>query len=340
MLCCAHGAEQAVKKTLADNGWRLAFSRPGFVTAKHDEANPTPEGIFIRTSAITIGQTRDKNAATQVQSLVSQLADSKFAGRKFDQLHVWPKDRAPIGRFDFEPGIDEVSRAVAEAIYKGIATDWLRCDMANRVAEPEELVLDIVLVEPSHWFFGWHLADAWPSRWPGGVQPIDPKYEPISRAYYKTAEAITWSGFEMQPNDLVVEIGSAPGGACGRLLELGFRVVGIDPADMDPRIEKHPKFRHLRARAGDLPRKEFREARWMLVDSNVKPEQTLTTVGNIVTNRQTQLRGLLMTMKIGDYANVDRIADWVRAIEAWDAREIRVRQLARNKKEVCFAVSF
>lgn len=143
----------------------------------------------------------------------------------------------------------------------------------------------------------------------------------------------------MQPGDLVVEIGSAPGGACGRLLELGMRVIGIDPAEMDPRIGKHPKFRHLRARAGDLPRREFRGAKWLLVDSNVRPEKTLVTVENIVTNPQTEFQGLLITMKIGDYDSTDLIQQWQERIERWQPQSIAVRQLARNKVEVCFAVT-
>ncbi|NND99458.1 MAG: SAM-dependent methyltransferase, partial [Pirellulaceae bacterium] len=238
----------------------------------------------------------------------------------------------------FEPGVDEVSEAVAQEIYKTLAPTHLRCDAPNRIAQPGETVLDVVLVEPSHWFFGTHQADTWPSRWPGGVQPIRPANEPVSRAYYKAAEAITWSGFDLQRGDLAIEIGSAPGGACGRLLELGLRVIGIDPAEMDPRIAEHPKFRHLRARAGDLPRREFRGAKWLLVDSNVKPNKTLVTVGNIVTNRQSTIEGMLLTLKLGDYEAADSIDQWTDKIQSWNPKEIQIRQLARNKCEVCFAV--
>ena len=211
--------------------------------------------------------------------------------------------------------------------------------MPNRIAEPGDTVLDVALVEPSHWFFGTHDARSWPSRWPGGVQPIEPRYQPVSRAYYKAAEAITWSGFDMRPGDRVVEIGCAPGGACGRLLELGMDVIGIDPAEVDPRIAKHPRFRHFRARAGDLPRKDYRGADWLLVDSNVKPEKTLVTVQNIVTHQFSEFRGLLITMKLGEYKFAGRIDEWIKSIEAWHPKEIRVRQLARNKCEVCFAVT-
>ena len=339
MLCCACGAEEVVKESMAASGWRLAFSKPGFVTGKHDDDTSLPEGVFIRTASASIGKASGENSSELVAALVQQLESTQVAGRPFDQLHVWPKDRAAIGRFGFEPGVDEVSKAVADEIYKAIHENWLRCDAANRIAQPSERVLDVVLVEPASWFFGTHTAAKWPTRWPGGVQPIQPKYEPVSRAYYKAAEAITWSGFDLQEGDLAIEIGSAPGGACGRLLELGLNVIGIDPAEMDPRIAEHPRYRHIQARAGDLPRKDYRGAKWMLVDSNVKPDKTLTTVENIVTNRNCDLVGLLITLKIGDYETANLIERWSEKIAKWNPQNVRVRQLARNKVEVCFAVS-
>lgn len=343
MIACACGAERVVKDSIARDGWRLAFSRPGFVTCKHDDPRAAmPQGVFVRTAARSIGQARGEHSKELIQSLADKLTEQlESAGdsRPFDQLHVWPKDRAPIGRFGFEPGVDEVSRAVADELFAALAPRYVRGDVPNRIAEPGDHVLDVVLVEPAHWFFGTHEASVWPTRWPGGVQPISPKYEPVSRAYYKAAEAITWSGFEMQSGDLAIEIGSSPGGACGRLLELGMRVIGIDPASMDPRIAGHQRFRHIRARAGDLPRREFRGAKWLLVDSNVKPDKTLVTIKNIVTHRYSDVRGMLITLKIGDYESANLIERWTEKIQAWNPESIRVRQLARNKCEVCFAVS-
>lgn len=345
MLCCAHGAEGLVKETIAADGWRLAFSRPGFVTAKKElvtakqvDDSELPAGTFVRTAARSLGQARGDRAAELIDAIRRQISESPLASPPFDQLHVWPKDRLPIGRLGFEPGIDEVARAVADEIFREIATGLVRCDAPNRVAQPGESVLDVVLVDPSHWFIGTHTARDWPSRWPGGVQPIEPRDQPVSRAYYKAAEAIVWSGFAIQPGDTAVEIGSAPGGACGRLLELGLNVIGIDPAEMDPRIAEHPRFRHVVARAGDLPRREFRGAKWLLVDSNVRPDQTLVTVGQVVNHRDSAVEGVLMTMKLGDYPHADRISGWVAEAERWGATAIDVRQLARNRCEVCFAV--
>ena len=340
MMCCAYGAEKPLKEEIAMQGWRLAFSRPGFVTAKHDNDAELPKGIFVRSAAKSLGQARGENAADLTKSLCEKLVEHFPKAHSFDQLHVWPKDRAPIGRFDFEPGIDEVSMVVADVIADELHGTWVRGDRPNQVAQPGESVLDVVLVEPSHWFFGTHRASGWPSRWPGGVQPMQLQDPPISRAYFKAAEGIQWSGFEMQRGDLALEIGSAPGGACSRLLELGLKVIGIDPAEMDESIASHPNFRHIVARAGDLPRREYRGVKWMLVDSNVRPEQTLVTVGNIVNHRHSDVKGLLVTMKLGDYESGQKIPQWIETVQSWNPKDIRVRQLARNRCEVCFAIRF
>ncbi|MEM9365827.1 MAG: SAM-dependent methyltransferase [Planctomycetota bacterium] len=363
MVTCAHGAESAVKQSLAPERWRLAFSRPGFVTLKRDggdaeDGADLPSGVFVRTAAHSLGSCRDADADRLIDAMLTAARETPF-----EHIHVWPRDRLPIGKFDFEPGIDLVCQAVAERLVTRITqpADWTASDRSsgdneaalpwdrlpigssvpvNQIAQKGQRVLDLVLIDPSHWFFGWHTVDSITSAWPGGIQPIDPVYPPISRAYFKAAEAIAWSGFEMLPADVAVEVGSAPGGACGRLLELGLQVIAIDPAPMDPRIAGHPKLKHHAARAGDLPRKHYRGAKWLLVDSNVRPEATLSTVKNIVTHRQCHFRGLLITMKLGTYERAREIDAWVATIRSWPrVTDIRVRQLARNRCEVCFAVT-
>ncbi|QDT57988.1 putative 23S rRNA ribose 2'-O-ribose methyltransferase [Stieleria bergensis] len=341
MLCCAVGAETRVKADMAEEGWRLAFSRPGFVTAKHDQTTDLPAGIFIRTSSHSLGQLRGGEGNQLITELNQLLLDkSPFddAAQPFDQLHVWPRDRLPIGKFGFEPGLDEVSLAVADEMHKQLKEKWVKSYSPNLTATAGQRILDVVLIDPSHWFVGWHEASDCHSCWPGGVQPIEPPQEPVSRAYYKAAESIAWSEFPMQPGDTVVEIGSAPGGACGYLLELGMNVIGIDPAEMDEQIMDHPNFKHLRARAGDLPRHEYSSAKWLLTDSNVKPDKTLTTIHNIVTHRQCKLEGLLLTLKLGDYEVARKIPQWINQVMQWKPKSITLRQLARNRCEVCMAI--
>lgn len=342
---CANGAEGQVKSAMSAGGWRLAFSRPGLVTAKHDSPSAAlPSDVFIRTSMHSVGQVRGEAVGAFVDPL-SKLIDAVPIDR-FDDVHVFPRDRVPVGRFGFEPGPDEVTAAVVDALRERLG-DHTKLDGAtwNGVASPFAKVLDIAMVTPDQWMVGYHRATGPHAMWPGGVQPVSPKYPPISRAYYKAAEAVAWSGFELRPNDLAVEIGSAPGGACGFLLEHGLRVIGVDPAEMDPRIYKHPNYRHLRARGGDVPRREYAGAKWLLVDSNVRPEPTLSTVENVVRHRDVPIEGALVTLKIGAYDNagvIDRCVDRVRGWELEGKRvdTVEVKQLARNKVEVCLAIGF
>jgi len=355
IVCCQNGSEPAVKEEVGRTGWRLAYSRRGFLSFKKDtlgggtaggnrDHTRLPHGAFVRTASWSLGLAKGEDAAANVTQLLDIMAQSGIK-EPFDRLHVWPRDRVPVGKFDFEPGPDEVTTVIGDMILPVLIQHQIvRDDRFNRVANRGERVLDIVLVEPSQWAIGWHPVPrltgrnanaALPTMWPGGVQPIHQHQEVISRAYYKAAEAIAWSGFEMRPGDTAMEIGAAPGGACSYLLEMGLTVIGVDPAEMDLEVLESPHFRHIRASAGDLPQTEFEGVKWLLVDSNVRPDQTLATVEQIVTHRGNTIQGVILTLKLGGIEHADRIDGWLRKVKQWGATDIAVRQLARSKIEVC-----
>ena len=157
----------------------------------------------------------------------------------------------------------------------------------------------------------------------------------VSRAYLKMNEALRWSQLPIVEGDLCVELGSAPGGSCQALLERGLQVTGIDPGVMDPRVLRHPNFTHVRARAGDFKRKEFSSTRWLVADANIAPQNTLEAVEHIVTNRRVHIEGMLITLKILDWAMTDQIDDYLDRIRSWGYRHVRARQLAFNRRELC-----
>lgn len=341
MVCCHHGAESPLKKDAAAQGWRLAFSRPGFVTFKHEPlAGQTDSfaGVFARTVSWSMGRIVSDHSRQLADQLVELLNASKLV-QPFDSLHVWSRDRMAAGERGYEPSIEPLSTAVAEELQPRLVdAGWLKPDSVNQVLQVGERSLDCVMIDPGIWMIGWHAATRFaPTRWPGGFPPLDPEHDAVSRAYFKAAEAILWSELPISADDVVVEIGSAPGGASQRMLELGLKVIGVDPADMDPEIEEHPNFRHVRARGGDVKRSEYSEAKWLLVDSNVRPDKTLVTVENIVTNRQVSIRGMLLTMKLGNYSAAHRIPGWCHMIAGWGYKQIEVRQLATGRCEVCIA---
>jgi 23S rRNA (cytidine2498-2'-O)-methyltransferase len=197
--------------------------------------------------------------------------------------------------------------------------------------------LDCIIVEPDQWWAGVHRAASTPSRWPGGVAPVEAPPGRISRAYLKMAEALAWSRLPVAAGDRCVEIGSAPGGACQALLDWGLHVTGIDPADMDPSLLQHPHFTHVKKRAADMKRREFRGVKWLMADSNVAPNHTLDTVEAIVTHREIHIRGLLLTLKLLNWDLAQQIPDYLARVRSWGYHYVAARQLAYNKQEICVA---
>ncbi len=257
----------------------------------------------------------------------------------FDHIHLWQRDAAVPGDRGFEPGLTPLAIEAGEIVAAAmpVATSKPSPLPINRVARSGDRVLDCVLVEPDKWWIGRHRASTMPSRWPGGTPQIDLSRDTVSRASLKMQEALLWSRLPIAPGERCVEIGSAPGGSCQTLLDRGLVVTGIDPANMDELLLDHPRFTHVRARAADLKRRAFRPFKWLMVDSNVAPKHTLDTVEHIVTHRQVNIRGMLLTLKLPDWELAKLIPEYLERIRSWGYRYVNVRQLAFNRQEVCVA---
>ena len=116
-----------------------------------------------------------------------------------------------------------------------------------------------------------------------------------------------------RPDDECVEIGCAPGGASQALLDRGLFVTGIDPADVDPAVLEHPRFRHLKKRGKEVRRQEFLGVRWLAADMNIAPEATLDEVEAIVTHPGVTIRGMVLTLKFSDWSVAERLPEFVGA---------------------------
>jgi 23S rRNA (cytidine2498-2'-O)-methyltransferase len=193
------------------------------------------------------------------------------------------------------------------------------------------------VIEPGQWWAGHHRAVSWPARWPGGAIPVTLPAHAVSRAYAKMEEAILWSGLPLAAGDECVEIGCAPGGASQALLDRGLLVTGIDPADMDPAVLEHPRFRHLKKRGKDVRRHEFVGVRWLAADMNIAPSATLDDIEPIVTHPGVTIRGMIVTLKLAEWSLADRLPEFVQRVRSWGFRDVRVRQLVTGGQEVCLA---
>lgn len=342
--------------------FRLAFSRPGLLTFKViSDAQPgqihPPVHPLIRQSGWCLGRV----AGMQVEQMVDQVWG--LAGTQWDCVHLFQRDPSLPGQRGFEPGRTPLVDAIAGCLQKSFQTKHLSQNLSpsspgtcpsptsdsyavgsepmalqdlqvNCSASPGQNVLDIVVVEPDQWIIGRHLASDLPSCWPGGTLDVQAPEEMISRAYLKMAEALAWSQLPISAGDSIVEIGSSPGGAAQRLLDMGLHVTGVDPAEMDPAILAHSRFRHWRSKAAGVRRKNYSSFRWLTADANVAPNYTLDVVEDIVNYPTSRFQGLLLTLKMSDYELIDQLDNYLARIASWRFKRVQARQLAHNRREI------
>jgi 23S rRNA (cytidine2498-2'-O)-methyltransferase len=337
-VTCQVGAERALKSEFARlwPAFHFAYSRPGFLTFKlasdHDLAPDfDPRSIFARACGFSLGKSTAADPSERAREVWRAAKD-----RPCDALHVWQRDMAPAGFHGFDPHVTPAAQQ-AETM---IRQSWPGSSGENglelaRIARPGQTVLDCVLVEPNEWWIGYHRAASQDSTFPGGLREFALPPDAVSRAYLKMDEALEWSALPIRHGQRFVEIGCAPGGASQALLAHGLTVIGIDPAQVDPRVLAHPKFTHIHKRGADVRRREFRGVTWLAADMNVAPQYTLDTVEAIVTHPTVSIRGLLLTLKLLEWELAEQIPDYLERIRSWGYPEVRAKQLAHNRQEIC-----
>jgi 23S rRNA (cytidine2498-2'-O)-methyltransferase len=345
-VACQHGAEGALKRELAVRAPELhpAFSRPGFVTFKPGKPCENPAkfvlpSVFARTWGFSLGAVQGDRLhdlatrAWQIPGIAELLVELKVAG-----IHVWERDPRMPGDDGFEPGETPLTLEVEQALAETIPMESLRQTMAERSPVPRNRwVLDVALIEPGHWFVGVHRTASRVACWAGGVPRVDwPPYA-VSRAYLKMAEAVAWSALPMSRGERIAELGCAPGGASQALLDSGLVVLGLDPANVEEEVTSHPRFTHVRARAAEAPRKLFRGVPWLAADMNVAPTYTLDAVEAIVKHPATSVRGMLLTLKLANWDMAADLPAYIDRVRSWGYQDVRMRQLAFNRQEVCLA---
>lgn len=333
---CQVGAEPALKREIARlwPDFHFAYSRPGFTTFKLPSKHTLPDdfdlrSVFARAHGFSLG----KVAASDLKSRAQDVWKTA-GGRPYEVLHVWQRDTAPSGYRGFDPHVTPEARD-AEAAIRQFAPGGAEQSPLPAIAQPGQLVLDCILVEPDQWWVGYHRAAVGDSCFAGGMREIALPSDAVSRAYLKMEEALEWSGLPIRAGQRFVEIGCSPGGASQSLLARRLTVIGIDPAQVDPRVLASPKFRHIQKRGADVRRREFCNITWLAADMNVAPQYTLDTVEAIVTHPAVNIRGLLLTLKLLDWQLAEQVPAYLERIRGWGYAHVRAKQLAHNRREIC-----
>lgn len=333
-VTCQAGSESLCKAEIAaaQPDWKFSFSKRGFLTFKLPEGNQVdPKFVLKSTFARSYGWSSSNHKSDDAIELVKQIAQDKIL-QQAQHLHVWQRDSSVPGNRGFEPGQSALASEVGSLVLGQMPGDSK--PLLNRRAQPDDLVFDIALVEPNWWWLGWHRVGTTFQRWPGGV-PMFEMEDKVSRAYYKLKEALLWAGIVIRPEDVCVEIGSSPGGAAQLMLEMGAKVIAVDPAELDEEVAKHPQLTYIRKRGREVRKREFSSARWLVADMNVAPKFTLDTIEDIVTNAQVNVSGVVLTLKLLEKSVASDIDQFRQRVSQWGFQLVKTRQLAFNRQEFC-----
>ena len=263
-VTCQVGAEKAVKGELAKRwpAFRLAFSRPGFLTFKLSPdqnwptistSNPRSPRAYGFSLGKVSGENREKLAA-EIWNLCK--------GRTIQRIHVWEKDRSEPGIHRFEPSITLEALNTHRLLFRDCPRPQ---NLAKNAEDPQaparagELILDCTIISPDQWWIGFHRAKLVPSRYPGGMMSLELPAGCGFACVVEDGRGVAMVGVAHLARR-VAEIGSSPGGASQALLSRGLIVTGIDPAEMAPVVLKHPRFTYIRHRSMEVRRRDFQKS--------------------------------------------------------------------------------
>ena len=259
--------------------------------------------------------------------------------RPVARIHVWERDRWEPGELGFSPCITPRAVAAYEAL-KTACPNPQRLAGGHHLTEPAavgELIADVILVEANQWWVGYHRARGAPSRWPGGIMDLHAPPGAVSCAWLKMEEALAWAQLPACQARGLPSWAVRPAARVKLCWTRGFEVIGIDPAEMAEEVAKHPRFRHIRRRVVQVPRRAFRKVRWLTADMNVAPAFTLDAVEAIVRHGEVNIRGMLLTLKLPDWKLASEVPSYLMRVRSWGYNLVQARQLAHNRHEICIA---
>jgi 23S rRNA (cytidine2498-2'-O)-methyltransferase len=195
-----------------------------------------------------------------------------------------------------------------------------------------EKVTLIMMLGPEEYWVGEYTLRSSHFQTPGEVSSILQREVP-SRAYYKIAEAYEAFDLPFDFQETVLELGSAPGGASLFLLEQDLRVIGVDPADMDPGILKKSNFKHWRRPFETLVPEDFKgDIDWIVSDVNLPPTVVVSQVQRLL--EFLHPRGLVLTLKLNQAKHLSFLLETVVLFKKLGFKKVELKYLPSHRKEI------
>lgn len=196
-----------------------------------------------------------------------------------------------------------------------------------------ETVTLIIMAGENEFWVGSYTLQGHHFQSPGEVSSILVREDVPSRAYYKMAEAYEAFELPMDNQERVLELGSAPGGASLFLLEQDLKVLGVDPADMDPKVTKFFDFKHLKKPFEILSEEDIKvDVDWIVSDINLPPTVVLKEVFRLMIFLEP--RGVILNLKINDLKHLETVATVREKFRKQGFSKVELKYLPSHRREI------
>lgn len=207
----------------------------------------------------------------------------------------------------------------------------------------------VIEVGPEDYWTGLHWHGRLLSPDPGGASGMEMPEDAPSRAWLKLEEAVRFFDLRFRAEDVVVELGCAPGGVILALLRRGVSVIGVDPARLAPVVMASavaemprvgeagatvPWVVHCRKPAALVSKRDLGgRATWFMSDMNQSPAVAITECRRCI-GMCPSIRSAVITLKLTDFAEASAQGEWLAAMRAMGFRTVRLQQMAVHHREL------
>ncbi|MEK6627485.1 MAG: SAM-dependent methyltransferase [Bdellovibrionota bacterium] len=152
------------------------------------------------------------------------------------------------------------------------------------------------------------------------------KDTPPNRAYLKMWEVLCLNYIQLKPKDIVIDVGSSPGGWSWALSQYVKKVYSIDKAQLDNKIVKIPNISYQSEDAFQINPKDYNDCTWLFSDIICTPERLLSLVENW--HKKSQIKNYVCTIKFKGNCDFDIIKEFKKYENS------KIIHLYQNKNEV------
>ncbi len=322
LATCQPGMERALKAEVARLRPDLhsGFQRPGLVTFKATHspfrADEAPATVFSRLWAASAGPCLTPDAVFATAADIGSV-----------RLFLGPRDVSPP---------EDHAPALRAALHDELA-GWERALRPAFTTGPigvGELVLDVLVWPGEPPVVGWHRHGPQRHQEPGGAITVAVPAGVPSRGFRKVAEALRTFSPTLAAGDLVLELGSSPGGGTRAWLEAGCRVVAVDPQPLHAEVRANAGVHSFASRVGDLDPAQLPPGiRWVACDAGLSADDLVSALNRLGPALQ-QVRGWLVMLPVADDAAAKRLPAALQKLASLGASKVAARQLPSNRGDV------